>query len=128
MFWASFYFFDAVQSAQFVDPQVVHLKTDCHRFCPQSKAGSTPLARVKPMWPRPRSLPQVRLNKGSLREKSPDRLPPPSVWYLRRLWFFRHEATVDKGFLLPSQSTCATPVTRSCLLPNDVIEANTLMG
>ena len=42
MFGSSFYFFDVVQSAQFVDPQVVHLKTDCQRLCPQSKAVSRP--------------------------------------------------------------------------------------
>ncbi|MAE19286.1 hypothetical protein CMK12_10230 [Candidatus Poribacteria bacterium] len=54
MFGSSFYFFEALQSAQFVDPQVVHLKTDCQRLGPQSKAVSTPLARVKSIRPRPR--------------------------------------------------------------------------
>ena len=69
MLGSSVYFFDALPSAQCVDRSVVHVRTDCHRLCQQSKAGSAPLAPVKPMWPRPRSLPPVRPNKGSLREE-----------------------------------------------------------
>ena len=133
MFWASFYFFDAVQSAQFVDQQVVHVKTDCHRLCPQSNAVLTPLGRVKLMWPRPRSLPPVKPNKGSLREKSPDRLPLPSASYPGHLWFsdcrpFFAAAKLLSIKVSSRRSTCARLVTTSGLLPNDVIGINTLMG
>ena len=95
MLGSSVYFFDALPSAQCVDRSVVHVRTDCHRLCQQSKAGSAPLAPVKPMWPRPRSLPPVRPNKGSLREESPGHL-----WFFRLQapFFGRHGATVDKGF------------------------------
>ncbi|MDP7280972.1 MAG: hypothetical protein QGG39_13955, partial [Candidatus Poribacteria bacterium] len=93
-------------SAQSVDQPVVQVRTDCYRFYQQSKAVSTPLALVKPTLPRPRSLPEVKPNKGSLRQEYPCRLPPPSARYLGRLWFFRRQAsffgrsqaTVDQGF------------------------------
>ena len=93
VFGSSVYFFEALQSARFVDPQVVHLKTDCQRLCPQSKAVSRPLPQGQAEQRQlPTGIPWPSATIISLRPL------PPLVFPTAGPFFGHHKATIDKGF------------------------------